>query len=151
MPGTFEEAGMTVGTRFKCFQSCKTLAALRPLSKLWIREVTMWRKVAATALGRIGDVRAVGPLIKALSSADNGTRENAAWSLGRLGDRHAIEPLFQAWSNGLHDAVFAPGCLGRSACLRALDRGFDARVSGIPVSCPLCTREVRRPAARSSP
>ena len=33
------------------------------------------RKVAATALGRIGDVRAVGPLIKALSRPQIGTRK----------------------------------------------------------------------------
>lgn len=50
---------------------------------------------AAEALGRMGDTRAVGPLIQALSDEDWRVRMKAAWSLGQLGDRSAISPLRQ--------------------------------------------------------
>jgi HEAT repeat protein len=75
---------------------------------------------AATALGRIGDARAVEPLIRALKGPlggraaeplkeigepavgaliqvlkykDSNVRRNAAWTLGEIGDARAIEPL----------------------------------------------------------
>jgi HEAT repeat protein len=44
----------------------------------------------------MGDTRAVGPLIQALSDEDWRVRMKAAWSLGQLGDRSAISPLRQA-------------------------------------------------------
>jgi HEAT repeat protein len=48
---------------------------------------------AALMLGKIGDDRAVEPLIDALDAPGYQTRLNAAQSLGRLGDRRAIPPL----------------------------------------------------------
>ena len=49
-----------------------------------------------TALGKIGDARAVEPLITVLKDVNSNTREGAAIALGRIGDARAIEPLEQA-------------------------------------------------------
>jgi HEAT repeat protein len=48
---------------------------------------------AALMLGNMGDVRAVGSLIKALDAPGYQIPLNAAQSLGKLGDVRAIEPL----------------------------------------------------------
>lgn len=50
------------------------------------------RLAAASALGRIGDSRAVDPLIAALDDQQR-VKEVAALSLGKLGDSRAVEPL----------------------------------------------------------
>jgi hypothetical protein len=44
-------------------------------------------------LGRIGDARAVEPLITALKDKDSACRRRAAGALGRIGDARAVEPL----------------------------------------------------------
>jgi HEAT repeat protein len=51
------------------------------------------RRRAAEALGRVGDLRAVPPLIKALDCSDVYVRDAVVWSLGELGDVQAIPPL----------------------------------------------------------
>lgn len=50
---------------------------------------------AALMLGKIGDERAVGPLIEALDAPGYQTPLYAAQSLGKLGDPRAIEPLLR--------------------------------------------------------
>lgn len=61
----------------------------------WPRENTIrWR--AIDALGRIGDVRAVEPLVEFLKytgERDNAIRCKAISALGSIGDERAIEPL----------------------------------------------------------
>jgi HEAT repeat protein len=54
------------------------------------------REAAAWALRRIGDKRAVEPLIQALRDEDHDVRRAAAEALGRLGDPRAVEPLVLA-------------------------------------------------------
>ncbi|OHB85418.1 MAG: hypothetical protein A3J73_07260 [Planctomycetes bacterium RIFCSPHIGHO2_02_FULL_38_41] len=54
------------------------------------------RYVAASALGRIGDIRALDTLIAALKDADSCVREGAALALSFLVDRRALEPLVAA-------------------------------------------------------
>jgi len=44
-------------------------------------------------LGKIGDIRAVEPLIRALDAPGFQTPIHAAEALGKLGDERAIEPL----------------------------------------------------------
>jgi HEAT repeat protein len=44
------------------------------------------RRVAAFALGEIGDERGVEPLIKAREDEYEDVRWAAAWALGRIGD-----------------------------------------------------------------
>jgi HEAT repeat protein len=50
---------------------------------------------AALMLGKLGDSRAVGPLIEALDAPGYQTPLHAAQSLGKLGDRRAIPPLLR--------------------------------------------------------
>ena len=51
------------------------------------------RRHAAGALGKIGDARAVEPLIGVLSDDDENVRWRAAEALGKIGDKRAVEPL----------------------------------------------------------
>ncbi len=51
------------------------------------------RRRAAEALGRIGDLRAVPPLLEALNCSDIYVRDSAVWALGELADLRAIPPL----------------------------------------------------------
>ena len=52
------------------------------------------RRCAATALGRLRDIRAVEPLLEHLrSDPSRWTREAAAVALGNIGDQRAVEPL----------------------------------------------------------
>jgi len=51
---------------------------------------------AALMLGKLGDARAVEPLIRALDAPGFQTPLYAAQSLGKLGDPRAIEPLLRA-------------------------------------------------------
>lgn len=53
------------------------------------------RANAAVSLGRVGDTRAVDPLITALNDEDSSVRLNAAVSLGEIGDPRAIGPLIE--------------------------------------------------------
>jgi HEAT repeat protein len=63
------------------------------------------RAGAAEALGKIGDKRAIEPLIQALRddnllrSVRSGVRARAAEALGRIGDKRAVEPLIQVSKN----------------------------------------------------
>jgi HEAT repeat protein len=78
-------------------------AAMRGLGALWgIQEVSGLgsendgvRWDAVTSL-RLGDPRAVEPLIAALRDEDSSVRREAAKTLARLGDPRAIEPLIAA-------------------------------------------------------
>ncbi len=80
------------------------------------------RARAALMLGKLGDTRAVGPLIKALDAPGFQTPLFAVQSLGELGDTRAIEPLLVVLENSkdkLHEAALA-----------ALERlGYRANVS----------------------
>ncbi len=54
------------------------------------------RADVARALGRLGDPRAVEPLIEVLERTDSWTRDAAASALGQLGDARAVLPLLEA-------------------------------------------------------
>ncbi|HEX4205477.1 MAG TPA: HEAT repeat domain-containing protein [Ktedonobacteraceae bacterium] len=60
---------------------------------LWAIQRHGSRTNAAEALGTLGDLRAVAPLIAALGDADAQVREVVATALGSLGDGRAIQPL----------------------------------------------------------
>jgi len=69
------------------------------------------RANAVWALGDIGDVRAVEPLIAALRDAD--VRWCAARALGELGDNRAVEPLIPLLGDAdANVRVYAAGALG---------------------------------------
>jgi HEAT repeat protein len=57
----------------------------------------VWR--AAAALDKIGDKRAVEPLIAALKNKDPEVAWRAAAALGKIGDKRAVEPLIAALKN----------------------------------------------------
>jgi HEAT repeat protein len=92
------------------------------VAKLGAEEITV-RRLAAEALGIVGDDRAILPLIAALQDSDEGVRRNVAEALGKLGDRRAIEPLLsalkqsyaQAWSYESSTMAQALGALGEYA------------------------------------
>lgn len=65
-------------------------------------EGTRWN--AAEALGRLGDPRAVDPLIDALWDDDARVRTKAAWALGMLGDPRALVPLQKLYRIEREDA-----------------------------------------------
>jgi HEAT repeat protein len=68
----------------------------------------------ATALGQIGDARALPSLVTALNTGEPGDRRAAAWALGQLGDEQALQPLVSALSDDEGDV--------RAAAAAALDR-----------------------------
>jgi len=58
------------------------------------------RAGAAERLGKLGDARAVEPLIGALDDATWAVRRKAAEALGKLGDARAVEPLIRCVKEG---------------------------------------------------
>jgi HEAT repeat protein len=63
---------------------------------------------AAEGLARLGDPRALGPLVSALQDPDWRVRMKAAWALGVLGDPRAAIPLRRAMAApGENDRVKA--------------------------------------------
>ena len=56
---------------------------------------------AAESLARLGDDRAVDPLVRALSDEDWRVRQKVAWALGYLGDPKAIPALRKAYRHDL--------------------------------------------------
>ncbi len=65
-------------------------------------EGTRWN--AAEALGRLGDPRAVEPLIDTLWDDDARVRLKTAWALGMLGDFRALGPLQKLYRIEREDA-----------------------------------------------
>ncbi|HTH02627.1 MAG TPA: HEAT repeat domain-containing protein [Vicinamibacterales bacterium] len=57
------------------------------------------RRRAALAIGRVGLVAGVQPLVTTLSDADQDVREMAAFALGLIGDASATPPLMKALSD----------------------------------------------------
>ena len=67
---------------------------------------------AAEALGRIGDARAVGPLIDSLVHGNDHMARASAEALGRIGDRRAAEPLIASIARPGMDLNVAAEALG---------------------------------------
>jgi HEAT repeat protein len=70
-------------------------------------------EASASALGKIGDVRAVEPLIKALGDENRSVRSSAAFALGVIGDARAVEPLIKTLDN--EAVAWALGHIGKPA------------------------------------
>lgn len=67
------------------------------------------RRNAARALGKLGDKRAVEPLIRCLQFPDFYVREAAAQALEMLGDKNSIPALMELLEGGVAAAQFVPG------------------------------------------
>ena len=89
----------------------------------------MVREAAASALGEIGDVRAVGPLVSALQDKGQSVRGNAARALAKIGDVRAVDPLIAALDDEektvRHAAVSALGEIGDVRAVGPLIAAFD--------------------------
>ena len=75
------------------------------------------RRVAAWALGEIGDVDAVPHLIKALKGKNWNVRQDAAVALGKIGHLDAVRPLIKTLEDKneyvREDAAWALGKIGK--------------------------------------
>ncbi|MCB9453737.1 MAG: HEAT repeat domain-containing protein [Anaerolineaceae bacterium] len=79
------------------------------------------RCVAARALGKLGDPRAITHLITALADTDIRVRSFAAGALGELGDACAVEPLITALAGtNWFVRCVAAGALGKLGDPRAI-------------------------------
>ena len=83
------------------------------------------REAAAEALGKIGDARAVKPLIKALRDVAFDVRLNAAFALGRIGEP-AIESLIEALEDG--NGLDREAAVEALKAMNTLSNTGDARV-----------------------
>ena len=91
------------------------------------RSVAFW---AAGALGRIGDTRAVEPLVVLLNDKDRDQRlrARAAEALGRIGDTRAVEPLSVVLGEG--SEIIRGKAAPALKKLRAMPGGAEAHIRG---------------------
>jgi epoxyqueuosine reductase len=66
---------------------------VKPLMYNYIRDLSVFRRNAAVALGNLGDPDSVAALAKALSDPAEVVRAHAAWALGRIGGSRARKAL----------------------------------------------------------
>ncbi|MFB3882591.1 MAG: HEAT repeat domain-containing protein [Armatimonadota bacterium] len=86
------------------------------------------RRAAASALSRLKDPSAVGPLIEALEQdGDEEVRYNAVVALGAIGDRRAAKPLIAALKD--------PGFRGRSEAAWALGGMRELSAAPALIAC----------------
>jgi HEAT repeat protein len=65
--------------------TCHAASGLQPLISALKYDITAVRLWAASALGQLGDIQAIEPLVEALASDPmSAVRGNCAWSLGKL-------------------------------------------------------------------
>ncbi|MDJ0581566.1 HEAT repeat domain-containing protein [Crocosphaera sp.] len=67
------------------------------------------KRNAARALGKLGDLRALSPLINCLECSDFYVRETAAQALEMLGDKTCIPQLIKLLNGGIEAAIQVPG------------------------------------------
>ena len=100
--------------------------------KGWDREKAVKAAEAgAGLLGKLGDPRAVQPLIKALSADDKRVGRAAAKALGELGDPRSVNRLIQALRAGNDLAAWALGILGDQSAVEPLIVALGDRNSGV--------------------
>lgn len=94
---------------------------------------------AAIALGELGDIRGVEPLIKTLNHWNPGMQTCAIIALGELGDTRAVEPIIKLLNNR-NDAVRinAINALGKLGDVRAVEPLINA-LSDKDKDMRLCT------------
>lgn len=89
------------------------------------------RARAITALGRIGDVRAVDPLIRLVDDSEAGIVRSALWALGRLRDNRAVDPLLRLWDKGefRREIAMALGAIGDKRAAQPIMNALDECVN----------------------
>ncbi len=125
-------------------------------SRSWPAAVA--RASAVQCLGRIGDIRAVKPLITVLHDSDWTVRQHAAEALGRLSDPSAVEPLINALSDSVwtvrQTAAEALGQLGDVRAVELLsyalrDSEWPVREQAAHALGNLCEARATKPLARA--
>lgn len=92
-----QTAALIIGLNFK------DRKAVEPLIELLSTDPYLYaRAAAARALGRIGDLRALEPLIAALDDENADVRSSAAGALGDIGHPKTIEPLILLLGDDSH-------------------------------------------------
>jgi len=104
------------------------------------------RRNAARALGKLGDCRAVPPLVACLDSSDFYVREAAAQSLGMLGDPVCLPALMKLLEGGVAAAQLVPGrphlAQPAEAAMEALEK--LGATEAIPLIRPFLNHPVER-------
>lgn len=89
------------------------------------------RRNAISALGRLGDERAVELLVSALQDEDKYLRREAAKALGELGFPNAVEPLIESLEDPedyvQRNSITALGMLGDQRAIEPLRKLLEAR------------------------
>ena len=106
--------------------------AVEPLIAALNYESVLVRRNAASALGAIGDRRAVDALVLALKDTDWHVYHHAAVSLGLLHDARAVEPLIMAL--GLSDEQLPEDPFGESGQRESV--GLCARQALVEIGAP---------------
>ena len=120
------------------------VASVAVLAELLSRSDAELAASAAESLGRLGDPRAVAPLIQAMqSSPEWGVRAAAATALGRLADPRGIVAL-------VHQLFAEPDARGIAAVDAALDAACGDRERSDGAGLGAVEPEVRRDALRLS-
>ncbi len=104
------------------------------------------RRNAARSLGKLGDRRAVQPLITCLECDDYYVREAAAQSLGMLGDASCIPQLLKLLEGGVAAASFVAGRPHLAQPVEAAMEALQAlkAVQAIPLIKPFLEHPVPR-------
>lgn len=125
----------------KAFKKIKE-SAIQFIENKWFLTDINVRPTAVVALGRIGDRRAVGPLIQLLGDDDEWVRKSVAQSLGQIGDAQAVRPLTSLVDDKKRNV--------RQAAAEALGEIGDSQAAGSLVGLLRDSHEeVRRSAARA--
>jgi len=85
------------------------------------------RARAITALGKIGDTRAVDPLIRLVDDPDRGIIRSVVWALGLLRDHRAAGPLLRLWDKGefRREIAMALGAIGDKRAVQPIMNALD--------------------------
>ena len=152
LPITGDKFPFALGELVKELESGFAERALHPIIKMIGDEHNKFSLDAVGVLGKIGDSRAVEPLIKALGSDDRGgVGWLAAYALGDIGDSRAVEPLIKVLEEDGHvrkgEAFWGDSQRRCQAAARALGKIGDERaVEPLAKALELNSYEVRRAA-----
>lgn len=118
-----------------------------------LRSLHNVRAHAAVALGRLGDRRAVPPLLKALADPDPVLRTQAAAALGRLKAGEAVPSLIGALQDtdaGVRQtAATALGIMGDPSAVPSLVQALQDAAEGVRARAAAALGRLGDPAARS--
>lgn len=109
------------------------------------------RGEAAVSLGKIGDAKALEPLIIALKDNDDRVRVGAAVALGGIGNPEAVDPLIEALNDSVSMvrqlAAFSLGLIGNPLAVDPLIRALDDGDYKVRSSAASSLGELRDPRA----